>query len=98
MIVPSKATRSLSPSRTFWLATAGSISIAVAISLAVSFLWRLQGWRLPYSVAVTSFLFVSGMLRPTRPDGRRQSWRSRVLLSLALAIVIGGAYTLVFRA
>jgi hypothetical protein len=97
MIVSSEETRSSNPSRRFWLATAASLLIAVALSLVVSVLWQIQGWPFPYGVSVTFFLFASGILQPTQPAARRQSWRSRILLSLVLAIIIGGAYTLIVR-
>ena len=97
MIGSPDETRSSNPSRRFWLATARSLLIAVALSLVVSLLWQMQGWPFPYGISVTFFLFAAGILQPTPSTARRQSWGSRILLSLFLAIIIGGAYTLIVR-
>jgi ABC-type transport system involved in cytochrome c biogenesis permease subunit len=98
MIGSSSAARPSKPSRAFWLATIASLSIAVVVSLAVEVLWQVRKWPFPFSIALTSFFVVSGLLQSTLPNARRQSWRSRALFSLVLAIVLGGAYFLVMRA
>lgn len=90
-------TGSVNPTRRYRQQMAVSLLISCGISLAFAALWQLQGWPFPFGALLTFFLFVSGVLQPTHPAARRQSWRARILLSLILAIVCGGAFTLIMR-
>ena len=85
-------------SRKLWAPLLVSLSYAFVITGVISIVWQMERLPFPIGVSVTLFLFIAGLLQPQPAEARKQSTMERVLVSLVLATVLGGAFILIFRA
>ena len=84
---------SATPSRYYWLRTICAASVAVLISLGVSFLGRRLAWPHWQAIGFASFLFQIPVLQSAVSGQRPQRWTRDIAVGLIFGLIGGLVYT-----
>jgi hypothetical protein len=84
---------SAAPGRYHWLRTICAASVAVLISLGVSFLGRSEAWPHWHSIGFASLLFQIPVMQSALSGRRPQKWTRDIAVGLILGLIGGLVYT-----